>query len=337
MDLPTSAGANPFNSTLQMDGQEGSTPAPEGREDRAQRWTRRRFLALGLGGATTVIVAGATGLELVSHGVLPGKQLLNQLDGACSVANPALTFSPLGPSISGNFYSHARNRAVGYTIAYPPGHKPGRTLPLVVMLHGFGGNHTNAVAGMSPAQAMALHVDGDLLAPMAIVTVDGGGGYWNPHPGDDPMAMVIDELVPLCQRMGLGQPPQRIGVMGISMGGYGALLLAERYPHLIDAVAAISPAIWTSYDQARSANAGAYASADAFTANDAVTHAAALAATPVRVASGDSDPFHQGVEALARVLPPGADVVFANGCHTGAFFTSQEPASLSFLAQHLTA
>jgi S-formylglutathione hydrolase FrmB len=30
------------------------------------------------------------------------------------------------------------------------------------------------------------------------------------------------------------------------MGGYGALLLAEKYPHLITAVAAISPAIWRS-------------------------------------------------------------------------------------------
>ena len=125
---------------------------------------------------------------------------------------------------------------------------------------------------------MALNVDGRPLAPMAMVTVDGGGGYWNPHPGDNPMAMVIDELIPLCQRLGLGRPPQRIGTMGISMGGYGALLFAEKYPHLIAAVAAISPAIWTSYAQARQANAGAYASAADFAANDAVTHAAALAA-----------------------------------------------------------
>ncbi|MBO0770995.1 MAG: hypothetical protein J2P35_06010, partial [Actinobacteria bacterium] len=115
----------------------------------------------------------------------------------------------------------------------------------------------------------------------------------------------------------------------------GALLLAEKYPHLIAAVAAISPAIWTSYAQARSANAGAYASAAAFAAGDAVTHAGALAGIPVRVASGDADPFHPGVVALARALPSGAVVVFANGCHTGPFFEAQEPAALAFLAQHL--
>jgi pimeloyl-ACP methyl ester carboxylesterase len=125
--------------------------------------------------------------------------------------------------------------------------------------------------------------------------------------------------------------------MGISMGGYGALLIAERYPRLIAAVAAISPAIWTTYDQAHAANAGAFASPAAFAADDAITHAPELAGRPVRVASGDDDPFHPGVEALARALPSGAVVEFAPGCHTGSFFASQEPAALAFLGTHLQA
>ena len=84
---------------------------------------------------------------------------------------------PPGPSMSGTFYSHARNQSVGYTLAYPPGHSAGTPLPLVVMLHGFGANHATALSRMSPAQAVALHVNGQLLAPMAMVTVDGGRGY----------------------------------------------------------------------------------------------------------------------------------------------------------------
>jgi pimeloyl-ACP methyl ester carboxylesterase len=204
------------------------------------------------------------------------------------------------------------------------------------MLHGFGANHTDALVGMTPAQAMALRVGGEPLAPMAMVTVDGGDGYWNPHPGDNPMAMVIDELIPLCGRLGLGLPPRRIGTMGISMGGYGAVLLAEKYPQLISAVAAISPAIWTSYAQARGANPGAYASPADFAADDAVNHTSSLTGIPVRVASGTSDPFHPGVEALAEALPRGSVVEFSEGCHTGPFFISQEPPSLSFLAHHLT-
>jgi len=301
-----------------------------------RKWTRRRILTLGVGGVAVIGVAGVVGLELVARGVLPGEQTLDQIDGGCSVPYTSLRFSLPGTSMSGRFYSHARNQTVGYTIAYPPNDPVGTPLPLVVMLHGFGANHATALSRMSPAQAVALHVNGEPLAPMAMVTVDGGRGYWNPHPGDNPMAMVISELIPMCQRLGLGLPPHRIGTMGVSMGGYGALLLAEKYPHLISAVAAISPAIWTSYDQAQDANPGAYASAKDFAADDAVTHASALARVPVRVASGDDDPFHPGVVALAQALPKGAVVEFSKGCHTGAFFTEQEPPALAFLSQHLT-
>ena len=301
---------------------------------------RRQVLAIGAGAAAAV-AAGITGLDLVARGVLPGQQVLAQLDGACSVAQPPLSFGPPGPVISGRFHSRARQRQVGYTIAYPPGHRPGSRLPLVVALHGEGRDHYHVLSGMTLPQALALHLTTPggghrRLPPMAMVAADGGPGYWNPHPGDDPMGMVTGELIPMCQRFGLGRPPHRIGTLGISMGGYGAILFAEKFPRLIRAAAAIGPAVWTSYAQARAVNGHAYASAAAFAANDVVTHASALAGVAVRVAGGTSDPFHPGVKALAKALPASAVVDISRGCHTGPFFTAQEPPSLSFLAQHLT-
>jgi S-formylglutathione hydrolase FrmB len=300
------------------------------------------FLACSAGAVATLAGGGGAGLELVSHGVLPGKAALDRLDGACSLPGTRFSFpSGVGRTVTGSFFSSKRNRQVAYSIGYPPLHDPGSALPLVVMLHGFGGDHATALASLTPAQAVALAGANGAspafpLPPMALVTVDGGNGYWNAHPGDDPMGMLVDELIPLCRRLGLGRPPQRIGAMGISMGGYGALLLAEKHPTLVSAVAAISPAIWTSYAQARAANAGAYASAAAFTANDAVTHAGSLAGVPVRVATGYGDPFYPGVRALAAALPAGSVVDFGKGCHDGPFFTEQEPASLQFLARSLT-
>lgn len=298
------------------------------------RLSRRGFLGLALGGGA-VLAAGAAGLELVAHGVLPGQQLLDRLDGACDVAAPRLEFSELGEQRSSSFHSRARHRDVGYTLAFPPGHRFGDAVALIVMLHGFGGNHRTVPAGMSPAQAVALRIDGAALPPMAMVTVDGGKGYWNPHPGDDPMAMVLDELLPRCADLGAGADGHRVGTMGISMGGYGAVLFAERHPERFAAVAAISPAVWTSYAEAKAVNPGAYASASDFAADDVVTHAKALDGIPVRVASGDDDPFHAGVEALAAALPAGDVVQFLPGCHTGPFFVAQEPPSLAFLGRHL--
>jgi enterochelin esterase-like enzyme len=303
-------------------------------------FSRRHLIKWALGGVGAVIVGGATGVELINHGVLPGKLYLEEIDGACSVPRPALEYGILGQSMNGTFYSSARRRQVDFTIAYPPGHRSGDELALVAMLHGYGGDHTDAFASMTPAQAAALQVSvtpAASRAPLAIVTVDGGGGYWNRHPGDDPMSMVVDELIPMCQARGLGQPAHGVGLMGISMGGYGALAIAERYPDLIRAVAAISPAVWTSFDQARGANAGAFASAADFAANDVITHASALSKTAVRVASGADDPFHPGVVQLIKALPTGnMSVIIDSGCHTDPFFVSQEPASLAFLATNLS-
>jgi pimeloyl-ACP methyl ester carboxylesterase len=310
----------------------GARLQAEGAAFGERRWTRRRVLACGIGG---LIGAGFAGLELVEHGVLPGKQTLDALDGACSVSSPTLTFAPAGPSKSGQFFSVARNRIVGYTIAYPPGHGLGSALPLAISLHGFGGNHASGLGGVALSQALAASENRRSLPPMALVSVDGGGLYWNPHPGDDPMAMTVHELIPMCQRLGLGGSAHGIGAIGISMGGYGALLLAEKHPRLIAAVAAISPAVWTTYSEARAANAGAFASGADFAGDDVITHASALTGIPARIVSGTDDPFHPGVLALERALPKSATVEITSGCHNDAFFASQQHASLAFLGEHI--
>ena len=296
------------------------------------RVDRRRFLVGGIGGLACLFGVG----ELVEHGILPGKQRLDSLLGDCSVPEQDLTFDALGHASTGTFFSRARGMRVGYTVAYPPGHGPGSRLPLVLYLHAFGGNHASLLGGLTLARALAARERGRALPPMAAVAVDGGGLYWNPHPGDDPLAMLVEELVPRCRRLGLGRAPGSIGVVGISMGGYGALLLAEKHPHLVAAAAAISPAVWTSYPQARAANAGAFASAADFATDDVITHAGALAGMPVRIASGNDDPFHPGVVALARRLPTSALVEFTAGCHDDTFFASQQHQSLAFLGSHLS-
>lgn len=310
------------------------SPRPARAGSTAPHVTRRHLLAGGVGG---LMVAAAGGVELVSNGVLPGRRILDDLDGACSVAAGPLTFAAPGPALSGRFFSAARNQTVGYTIAYPPGHGPGSVLPLGISLHGFGANHASGLGGLTLERALAARARDVALPPIALVAVDGGGLYWNRHPGDDPMAMIVDELVPRCRRLGLGEPSERLGVIGISMGGYGALLLAESQPRLIAAAAAISPAVWSTYAQARGANAGAFASAADFAADDVITHAAALRGMPVRITSGADDPFHPGVLALAARLPPSATVQISPGCHDGAFFAAHQHASLAFLAGHLAA
>lgn len=88
-------------------------------------WSRRGFLTAGVAGAAVLVAGGATAFELVSHGVLPGKVELDQLDGACSVSHTPFEFSTLGPALSGTFYSRYRRRRVGYTPRLSPRARPG--------------------------------------------------------------------------------------------------------------------------------------------------------------------------------------------------------------------
>jgi pimeloyl-ACP methyl ester carboxylesterase len=281
------------------------------------------------------VLAAAGVVELVHAGDLPGKGVLDHLDGACSVHGPKETYAPSGPTVTGHFFSHARGITVGYTLAYPPAHGPGDQLPLVLYLYGDGGDHESPLGGIAPARALAGHVRSGGLPPMAIGVVDGGGLYWNAHPGDDPMRMLTDEFFPLCKKHGLGSSSHGIGALGISMGGYGALLLAEKHPDLVSAVAAISPAIWTTYDQADAVNSQAFADAAAFASNDVITHASRLAGVPIRIVSGSDDPFHPGVTTLAERLPASAQVQISPGCHDDSYFSQQQLPSLQFLARHI--
>lgn len=295
--------------------------------------SRRRFLAAGTGG---VLLAGAAGAELVAQGLLPGKHYLDEVDGACSVPPPAEHFGSTGPTLTGSFFSRARNRQVRFTLAYPPGRGPESRLPLVIYLYGNGGSHTTPLGGLPVVKALAGHTRNGAIPPMALVVADGGSLYWNAHPGDDPMRMITEELVPRLRARRLGDQPKSIGIIGISMGGYGALLLTEKRPDLFAATAAISPAIWTSYGEARSANPDAFATAAEFAEDDVITHAHQLTGIPVRIASGADDPFHPGVLALAAHLPPTVSLHISPGCHDTGFFSEQQLPSLQFLGEHLT-
>lgn len=74
--------------------------------------TRRTLIRNGCLIAALFTATGAAGAELVSRGVLPGRAVLEKLDGACSAPAPAVPHGAPGPSLSGTFRSAARRRPV---------------------------------------------------------------------------------------------------------------------------------------------------------------------------------------------------------------------------------
>ncbi|MDQ1633436.1 MAG: hypothetical protein QOJ32_245 [Frankiaceae bacterium] len=247
---------------------------------------------------------------------------------------------PGGPStphaasvLNGSFDSAARKASTGWSIAYPPGAKAGDALPVLLVLHGRSDDYRAALGshglGGFLAQAVARGT-----APFALVAVDGGDhDYWHPRAsGADAQAMLLDELLPLVASHGLRV--DRFAVGGWSMGGYGALLLAEKLgPQRIAAVAVDSPAVWT---RAGDTAPGAFDDAQDFARHDVLRRAAALRRIPVRVTCGTADPFLPGVRALLAAVPH-AEHDIGRGGHDVAWWRHAAPAQLAFVGQHLRA
>ena len=192
--------------------------------------------------------------------------------------------------------------------------------PLVVALHGYGGDADWAF----DSAHIERHIE---PTGLAVATVDGGNFYWHARrSGIDPGSMVMHELLPLLAGKGLAT--DRIGLIGWSMGGYGALLLASRLgPSRVVGVAAVSAALWQSPGDSAP---GAFDDSDDFARHDVFAARGKLRGIPVRLDCGRDDPFIAANRAFAGELPNAA-VTFDAGSHTEEYWTAHAGAQMSWL------
>jgi acetyl esterase/lipase len=293
------------------------------------RPSRRAIL---LGGLGVALVGGAAGgYELVQRGVLPGKYALARLDGACGSPPPRPRGAlPIQHEVT--FYAAYRRREVTMVTLIPAGLSSPAGLGVIIGLHGAYADARSLASQLRPAMTAAG------ITRLAAVTVDGANAYWHKRAdGDDPVGMIVHEVLP--RLAAAGALTGRISIAGESMGGYGALLVAEqlagREP-AIAAVAALSPAIFASYADAKAANVTSFDSPADFSRHNVLAGLAALRGVPTWIGCGTDDPFEPAVSDLRRRLaamighePPGGTLP---GCHDDAFFARNLPAALTFLA-----
>jgi predicted esterase len=291
--------------------------------------SRRRLLA-GAGVAMAAISTGVAGLVAADAG--PGTGPLRRLLGACGPDSDVPTAAP-GPIVDGTLRSRARRSEVGWSVAYPPGSAEDAALPVIVALHGRGGNHRWVFDSLSLQHYLADAVSRAVIAPVAIASIDGGDAVnWHDRAnGDDPASMVLDEFVPGLADRGL--VTDRVALWGWSLGGYGALLLGSMEgPVPVAAIAASSPALWRSVGDAPP---DTFDDADDFATHDVFAKQRNLGGIPLRIDCGRDDPFAEAVADFRSGLDPTPEGGIADGCHDDRFWKRNAADQLRFLGGHL--
>jgi enterochelin esterase-like enzyme len=292
--------------------------------------TRRRVLVGGaaLAGTAAVATAGA-----VATGAVSPRHVLDRLTGACGASGARAPRSEW-QVVTGTLTTSRVGFEPRWSVAFPPGHTGATPLPFVLCLHGRGSDHTFTTEALRLQDYVAQAVTERGAGTFAVASVDGHDLYWHPRAsGDDPLGMVLDELLPFFEdELSLGAAGRRVGVMGWSMGGYGALLAAQTDPERFAAVVAASPAIVRTYDDA---TRDAFDNAADFADHDVFAHADRLAGVPVRIDCGGADPYRDEAEAFADLLSRAPETDFTDGCHDQDYWRRVAPADVDFLAAHL--
>jgi enterochelin esterase-like enzyme len=283
---------------------------------------RRAVLRMGAG--TSAAAAGVWALSALLDPLEP-----HAAPQAPAPFEPSAAGSHLPNRLTGSFVSAARGgEKTNWVIALPPGQKAdfGALRP-VIALHGKDGN-ANMMIDCGAEDALAELVKAG-KPPFAVVGVDGGkNSYWHRRAnGTDSGAMVLEELLPMLSSMGMDT--SRVGFLGWSMGGYGALHLGAKLgPSRTAGICAISPALFTSFT---GSTLGAFDSYDDWVQNN-VVGLPVLSQIPVRVDCGTGDRFYFATRQFVSQLrsPPAGS--FSAGGHDMDYWRAQLPGELAWMA-----
>ncbi|HET9142413.1 alpha/beta hydrolase [Actinophytocola sp.] len=223
-------------------------------------------------------------------------------------------------------HSPARGTPVDL-VTIRPANAASARLPVCLALHGRSANAKVFLDLGVPEALNAVTAAG--AKPFAVVSVDGGDSYWVAKtPSDDPQKMLTDDLPAWLVNRGFATTP--FAVLGISMGAYGALNYA-RNPGL-NAVAAISGALFESWPEARSRNA--FSNEAEWEATEPLRHVDAIKADRLGVWCGESDPFVNQARRLIDLAHPRVSDISAGG-HTDTYWRRILPDVLRFVADAL--
>ena len=190
-------------------------------------------------------------------------------------------------------YVHGR---LTETLVTPPG--GGRGRPLLVFMHGRGGNQDSTLSDQLFAALRSL----GSRAPDIVFPYGGDHSYWHNRADGAWGSYVLHEVLPQALAR-TGADAKRVAIGGISMGGFGAYDLARLDPGRFCAVGGHSAALWTSAGQTAP---GAFDDASDYGRHNVIAaarnHPGLYGTAKLWLDGGSADPFHAADESLAAAL-----------------------------------
>ena len=147
-----------------------------------------------------------------------------------------------------NITSNILNKNVAYTIYLPPDYGTSeRSYPVVYLLHGYTDDNTGWLQfGEINRYADKAIVEGTI--PPIIIVMPNGDSSWyiNSYDGKEKYEdFFIKEFMPAVEKNYRIKNQKRYrGIAGLSMGGFGTLFYAIKYPELFAASAPLSAAVF---------------------------------------------------------------------------------------------
>jgi enterochelin esterase-like enzyme len=144
------------------------------------------------------------------------------------------------------FHSKSMDTEVGYNLYLPPDYEkdPQARYPVLYWLHGMNQSEST---DQYPIRYLDDAIKANTIKPMIVVYASGGQRtYYTDNSAENslPETAIIRELIPLIDATCRTNPTrEQRAIAGMSMGGFGALKFAFKYPGLFSSVTAFAPGI----------------------------------------------------------------------------------------------
>lgn len=140
------------------------------------------------------------------------------------------------------------NKNVRYTIYLPSDYETSdRTYPVVYLLHGYTDDNTGWLQFGEINRLADAAIEDGTIPPMIIVMPNADSSWYiNSYDGKEKYEdFFIKEFIPTIEKTYRIKAEKRYrGIAGLSMGGYGTMILSLKHPELFSAAAPLSAAVF---------------------------------------------------------------------------------------------